>query len=239
MAAHTPATLDHLVVMASTLEEGSAWCQATLGVPPGPGGQHPLMGTHNRLLAIATPAFTGAYLEIIALDPQAVPRLPAGHRRWFDMELPALRQHVATHGPALIHWVARVPRIQPALDALQQLGLDNGPALAASRPTPEGELRWQISVRPDGQRLLGGAVPTLIEWGDRHPTDRLPPSPVRLTGWRVQHPQAPVVSAALAAIGLPVPHGVAVAQGLATLQATLDTPRGPVVLSSPFLHPPV
>jgi hypothetical protein len=46
--------VDHLVIAAASLEEGVAWCEATLGVTPGPGGEHPLMGTHNRLLRIAT-----------------------------------------------------------------------------------------------------------------------------------------------------------------------------------------
>ena len=46
--------LDHLIVAAATLAEGVAWCEDMLGVTPGPGGQHPLMGTHNRLLKIAT-----------------------------------------------------------------------------------------------------------------------------------------------------------------------------------------
>jgi hypothetical protein len=44
--------LDHLVVLAATLDEGAAWCEATLGVAPGAGGRHALMGTHNRLLRI-------------------------------------------------------------------------------------------------------------------------------------------------------------------------------------------
>jgi hypothetical protein len=52
--------LDHLVIAAATLEEGVAWCEATLGVTPGPGGKHPLMGTHNRLLSIATAVFPDA-----------------------------------------------------------------------------------------------------------------------------------------------------------------------------------
>ena len=46
--------IDHLVVAASSLDQGVAWCEATLGVTPGPGGEHPLMGTHNRLLRVAT-----------------------------------------------------------------------------------------------------------------------------------------------------------------------------------------
>ena len=48
----TAAAVDHLVVAAATLADGVAWCERTLGVTPGPGGRHPLFGTHNRLLKI-------------------------------------------------------------------------------------------------------------------------------------------------------------------------------------------
>jgi len=34
--------VDHLVVAAATLEQGVAWCEAKLGVTPGPGGKHAL-----------------------------------------------------------------------------------------------------------------------------------------------------------------------------------------------------
>jgi Glyoxalase-like domain len=61
--------VDHLVVAADTLEQGASWCEATLGVAPAPGGEHPLMGTHNRLLRIATVNYPRAYLEIIAAQP--------------------------------------------------------------------------------------------------------------------------------------------------------------------------
>ena len=66
------AALDHLVVAAATLDEGADWCLRTLGVAPGAGGKHPLMGTHNRLLKIASPAWPLVYLEIIAVDPEAL-----------------------------------------------------------------------------------------------------------------------------------------------------------------------
>ena len=52
--------LDHLVVAARSLDEGVRWCAATLGVTPGPGGKHPLMGTHNRLFGIAGDLFPRA-----------------------------------------------------------------------------------------------------------------------------------------------------------------------------------
>jgi hypothetical protein len=40
--------IDHLVIVAKTLEQGVQWCEATLGVTPGAGGEHALYGTHNR-----------------------------------------------------------------------------------------------------------------------------------------------------------------------------------------------
>ena len=159
MNAPSPAAgpaLDHLVVMAASLPEGVAWCEATLGVTPGPGGEHPLMGTHNRLLRIATPDFPNAYFEIIAINPVAKKDQRTMGKRWFDMENPGLSAQVAREGPQLIHWVARVPDVQAAVADLAALGIDRGDVLQASRATPGGQLQWQITVRPDGQRLFDG-----------------------------------------------------------------------------------
>jgi hypothetical protein len=45
--------LDHLVVAADRLDEGVSYVQDLLGVNlPAAGGQHPLMGRHNRLLGL-------------------------------------------------------------------------------------------------------------------------------------------------------------------------------------------
>lgn len=217
--------LDHLVVMADTLEAGVAWCQATLGVAAGPGGRHPLFGTHNRVLSLATPAFPLAYLEIIAIDPEAA---APGRTRWFDLDDAALRQAVRTQGPQLIHWVARVPDLARAVDGWAGQGIDRGEVLAASRMTPEGLLQWQIAVRPDGQRLMAGCLPTLIQWGDVHPAAAMPGSGLALQALTLHHPQAAELRGALAQAGV---RGVAVEQAAAPgLHATLQTPRGPVVI---------
>ena len=61
--------IDHLVVVARTLDEGVAWCEATLGMTPQAGGEHEKYGTHNRLFKIATPSYPMAYFEIIAINP--------------------------------------------------------------------------------------------------------------------------------------------------------------------------
>ncbi len=229
------ATLDHLVVLAPSLASGVAWAEATLGITPGPGGEHPLMGTHNRLLRLNTgsnePATQpgGAYLEIIAINPAATPTLPPPARRWFDMDDPALRERVAQTGPQLVHWVARVPALAAALQAWRELGIDRGEAQAASRPTPAGLLQWQISLRPDGQRLFDGCLPTLIEWGPHHPTAAMPDSGLALQSLALQHPQATLLQAACQAIGL---HEVLITDGPARLSAHLGTPRGLLTLQS-------
>lgn len=206
-------SVDHLVVGAATLEQGAAWCAAMLGVMPGPGGRHALMGTHNLLLAIGSPAHPRAYLEIIAVDAQAA--APA-RRRWYDLDDPALRATLAS-GPRLIHWVAGCENVAAECAALAAAGIDRGEVLQAERDTPRGLLRWRISVRSDGQRLAGGALPTLIEWGDTHPADSLAPSPVRL--------EALAVGRLPVAVVRQLPAGVSAADAFC---ATLATPLGPV-----------
>ncbi len=226
MASAPRAEVDHLVVLAATLTEGVAWCEATLGIAPGPGGQHALMGTHNRLFSIASTRFPAAYFEIIAIDPGATP--PA-RRRWFDMDDAALRERVQRQGPQLAHLVARVPDAAAAVAALRAQGIERGAVLQAERATPQGLLQWQITVRDDGQRLYDGALPTLIQWGAVHPAHGMPASGVTLEQLTVQHPQAQALADAYRAIGLDT---VAVQPGPARLQARLQTPRGPLQLTS-------
>jgi len=85
--------IDHLVVAANTLERGIAWCEELLGITPGPGGEHALFGTHNRLFKIATPQFSMAYFEIIAINPHAIRNkktLALHPHRWFDLDKPTM-----------------------------------------------------------------------------------------------------------------------------------------------------
>lgn len=228
MNAPQPPQIDHLVVAARTLDEGVAWCKATLGVAPGPGGEHALFGTHNRLVRLTCAEAPRAYLEIIAINPQTTPTRPAELKRWFDLDDPALQARLAQHGPQLVHWVASVPDIDAATAQLHALGLERGRVLTASRPSPQGLLQWRISVRDDGQRLFNGALPTLIQWGDAHPARSLPPSGLALHALSVGHPEARTLQAALGATGLDTP----VVSGPAAIMAELDTPRGRVTLSS-------
>ncbi|WP_130431138.1 VOC family protein [Rivibacter subsaxonicus] len=214
------AEIDHLVVAAATLEQGVAWCEATLGVTPDPGGRHPLMGTHNRLLRLEGAAL--AYLEIIAVDPHGA--APTRFARWFGLDEPALQRRLVEHGPRLVHWVARTNSILALRRRLRAHGADPGLPVAAARDSVRGRLRWRISVRRDGRPLLGGALPALIQWDSAHPTEAMPHSKIHLQALEVR--PAPVLQQLHAAQleladWLPVP-----------LRARLQTPRGSVTLAA-------
>jgi len=220
--------LDHLVVAAASLQQGVDWCQATLGVPPGAGGQHPLMGTHNRLLKLATPAFPLAYLEIIAIDPAAP---PPGRPRWFGLDEPELQARVR-QAPQLVHLVARSTQLDMHRYGLIAVGQQPGEPIQASRDIPASatmparRLAWQILVRPDGRTGCGGALPTLIQWAGEHPAQAMADSGVALQS--------------LVLHGLPLRaqdvlrlRGVAQHAGPGpAITATLHTPRGQVVLQT-------
>lgn len=215
------AEVDHLVVAAASLGQGDEWCRALFGVEPVAGGRHTGMGTHNRLLAIGSAAFPRSYLEIIAVDPEA----PAPARpRWFGLDAPELQRRLRER-PRLVHVVARCHDLDSRLAALRAIGLDPGQAVAAERAGANGVLRWRIAGRADGQLLSGGALPTLIEWGELHPADQLPPSPVRLDALSL----GGVAPDARRALGLP---GVAWRDGGAGLHARFDSPCGAVELRS-------
>lgn len=221
--------VDHLVVAADNLAQGARWCRDTLGVEPVAGGRHPLMATHNLLLRLDGEAWPDAYLEIIAIDPLADQPPAAGRARWFGLDDPALRRSIA-QAPRLVHWVARTTDISRSQAALAALGESAGDIVATSRATPDGALRWQITVRADGRPQHRGGLPALIEWQGRHPAARLPGSGVGLMGLTVRAADPSALQRAWDAIGV---DGVGLATGAAAeppLEAVLSTPRGQVRL---------
>ena len=228
--------IDHLVVMASTLDAGVAWCEATLGIIPAAGGEHEKYGTHNRLFKIASPKHPLAYFEIIAIDPNAAAAKRSNVARWFDMDDKALQKAVAQE-PRLITFVASTDDIKAARHALRTQGIERGQIVHASRKSNKGTLNWQITVREDGERLFNGCLPTLIQWGKPdaaeplrlHPRNSLPRSGVTLQSLAIRHPSNLKLQAAYDAIGL---EGVAIEAGDANITATLQTPKGLVQLHS-------
>jgi hypothetical protein len=199
---------DHLVVTAPTLDEGAAWLEARLGLPLAPGGRHPAMGTHNRLLSLGP----DAYLEVIAIDPDAP---GPSHPRWFDID---------NYGGQirLANWVIRCDNVNDAL------GL--APARSGvPRPFARGDLRWQMAVPDTGRLPFDSTFPALIAWeGGAHPAPRLPDHGVRLGALTLRHPRAEALRAALAPL-IADPR-LTLEPGAPGLSARLDTPAGPVTL---------
>jgi len=215
--------LDHLIVAAATLEQGVAWCEATLGVTPGAGGQHALMGTHNRVFKIESEAWPLLYFEIIAIDPDA-PSPP--HPRWFGLDGAALQTRLRDDGPRLIHAVARSTMLDMHRWGLITVGQVPGDPIDLSRATPAGPLEWQMLVRKDGGLDAGGALPTLLQWKSRHPAESMPDSGVTLKDLTLNG----ISARARDVLRL---RGVAVSPaGSPALRATLSTPKGEVILES-------
>lgn len=208
--------LDHLVLAAPALAPGVAWAERRLGVAFGPGGAHPGMGTHNRLLRLGADAF----LEVIAPDP-AAPAPP--HPRWFGLsDAHALRRRW-DEGPRLVAWVARVPDLDAALAVDPDV---------LGRPVRQtrGALSWRFALRADGWPPLGGAAPCLIQWDrgagrpDGTPAPTLPDAGCTLERLTVRHPDPARVTALLDRLGLA---GVAeVVAGEPGVSARLRTPGG-------------
>ncbi len=197
-------TFDHIAISAETLAAGTAHVESTLGVTLGPIGHHPLMATHNRLLALGD-----IYLEVIAIDPDAPkPAWP----RWFDLD------HFAGP-PRLTNWVARTDDLATALT---QTLPGTGTPVALSR----GKYRWQMAVPPDGKLPLNGTHPALIQWeGPHHPTQALPEAHIRLTRLTLSHPQADLLRPLI------TDPRIHLIPRTLNLSADFDTPNGPRTLT--------
>ena len=213
--------IDHIVIACASLEQAAAYSERVLGVSPSAGGEHPLMGTHNQLILGNNERLLSIYIEFIAINP--VVNAPA-HPRWFGLDNPALQTQIAEE-PKLVHFVASVPDITPASSAMSALGYPPGPAREVSR----ADLRWRMTITPNGEQHEAGLVPTLIQWSSEHPSKRLPPLGVSLQDLRCEHPQIERIREAHAAIGLSA--GLSYARASAPrLRAALMTPLGAVTL---------
>lgn len=199
--------IDHLTITAPTLESGAEYVRQALGVTPGPGGEHPRMGTHNLLLKLGEAAF----LEVIATNPAAPPH---GRPRWF-----ALDDAGAVREPRLAAWVARTDNLRSCpSELLEQLG----PVETMTR----GVREWLITIPADGALPFGGAMPMLIEWVcPRGPVGAgLPDAGCSLATLGLRHPRPDRLCELLALAGLADP--VEATAGAPGLWADIATPHG-------------
>lgn len=212
-----PATLDHLIVAANTLEQGAAFIAEKLGSALQPGGKHAAMGTHNLLLGLGA----RVYLEVIAIDPYANnPNQP----RWFGLDDARMRQRLA-QAPRLVTWAARTGDIQAAAASCPF-------SIGGIHPMTRGAYSWRITIPDDGALVCDGLMPALIQWdGDIHPADRLEDGNCSLAKLEATHPAPATLEIALTRLGLSSTLAVTRARR-AELTATLRGPRGTFTLTS-------
>lgn len=200
--------LDHLVVTASSCEQGVSWLQEISGVSLPFGGKHPLMGTHNHLTALSEDQF----LEIIAIDPSAsVP----DRSRWFNLDN---KQHKAKieKAPTLTTWVAATDNLDESLEAIRKLGIDPGVPVDLTR----GELRWRLALKENGSLAYDGVFPILIEWPPEvNPVSQMRDQGIRLEKLVASHPQAALLIEAFERLGLA--RLISIQEGMPSLTADL------------------
>lgn len=161
-------SLDHIAIVARTLEDGTAWAEERLGVSLLPGGTHAHFGTHNRLLGLGD-----IYLEVIAKDPAAA---ATSRPTWFGLD-------DVDGPPRLGNWICASDDLDRDL---KQAPDAVGPAVSLRRDA----LHWRITVPEDGSLPLCGAYPSLLQWGPgvTPPAQALPDSGCRLLDWQVRTP---------------------------------------------------
>lgn len=205
---------DHIALGAATLEQGAALIRGRLGAMMGPGGAHPLMGTHNLLSATGADSF----LEVIAIDPAAA---TPGRSRWFGMDDPATRARLAA-APRPLGVVCNTPDLDAALAAAASVGVDLGRPVRITR----GDLAWRFALRDDGAVPMEGAAPLLIEWPEGpHPARRMQDAGLRYTRVTLRTGELDRLTRLLSALGAPG-GAFAVEPGAPGVAATLTAPDG-------------
>lgn len=165
-------TLDHLTMLAPTLEEGIRHVSGVLGIDLRNGAEHIDMATHNRRIRLGS----DKYLEVIATDPSSI---PAAGPRWFGLDRADEVRAAWSAGTRLRGWVARTTDIDAVLSS-------HGDLL--------GRKRWldnhfHFSVPADGALPMGGVLPSVIDLGGAPPTaESLEDQGCRLLDFVLEHP---------------------------------------------------
>jgi hypothetical protein len=205
--------VDHVLLGAADLDRGMAWFEARTGVKPVFGGVHPGRGTRNALASLGG----RQYLEIIAPDPA---------QKAFNFQLD-LRKLQA---PTIVNWAVASDDVDtPAAIAAKAKYAVYGPQ-EGSRMRPDGAmLQWRtVGVLAPFRDAEVDAMPFFIQWGPgiKHPSEDSPGG-CRLAAFDIRHPEAAALRATL---GLFDVDAVITQADRPGLTATLDTPRGKVML---------
>ncbi|MCD2171342.1 VOC family protein [Rhizobium sp. C4] len=167
--------LDHITVIAPTLEDGVRHVADCLGLLVPFGTRHDYMGTHNHRLQLGN----ATYLEIVALDRQGT---QPGRARWFGLDDQDTVRKDWSEGRRLRGWVANTTSLDKVLAEHQDI-------FGQKACLPTGEPDFAFAIPEDGSLPLGGAAPSLIDhWGDTSFIDTIPDMGARLRTMTLEHP---------------------------------------------------
>ena len=205
--------LDHLSIIAPSLDEGVGHVRECLGIDMPFGRKHPDMGTHNHLLRLGD----DVYLEVIAIDPAA---LPPAHARWFGLDDRDAVQTAWDDGLRLRGWVARTQHMDAVLAQHGHL-LGRKTQLSAGAAPP-----YFFAIPAGGALPLAGVAPSVIDRGQRPPPiASMPDLGARLARFTIEHPEPDMVLALYARLGIENAPHVEKGDRLA-YRAEIRTPAG-------------
>ena len=168
--------LDHLSVIAPSLEEGVSHVRKSLGVDIPFGRKHTNMSTHNHLIKLGDTV----YLEIIAID-EDVP--PQPYPRWFGLDNHAVVRSNWDQGRRLRGWVA-------STDHFEQHMAKHALIYGEKREFKSGSSSYFFAVPRDGALPMDGMAPSLIDRRGKKPSM---PSDAdvgcKLVSFSIKHPE--------------------------------------------------
>ena len=167
--------LDHITVIAPTLDEGVAHVRDCLNLDIPFGTRHTYMGTHNHRLQLGN----RVYLEIVALDPDGI---TPWRSRWFGLDDQRKVRSDWEDGRRLRGWVASTTDLNAVLSTRMDIF---GEEVSLPMDRPE----FGFSIPKDGTLPLDGAAPSWIDHRDE-PTsmDDIPDLGARLNTFSLAHP---------------------------------------------------
>ena len=151
--------LDHVVIAANNLDEGTSYVENKLNVKLSNIGYHRDMGTHNRVVKISK----SVYLEVISIDPNC------GHlnsKRWFNLDSLKLQSQLRK-SPQVIGYV--IENVDIKILKYYE------PFFKASR----GEYKWKFAMPATNANILAdqthlnGIIPSLINWESEKPINKM------------------------------------------------------------------
>ena len=167
--------IDHIVIGTANLISGTKILETKLSTKFSLGGEHMIMGTHNKLLKLQS----NIYLEVIANNPNV--NKPS-RQRWFSLDESSIKEKIKK-SPRLLCWVLEVDNIE---DTVKKCGYNPGEILQLSRD----ELTWKVTVPSNGKLVENGVLPVLIEWpSNQHPSKKLNNSKVSINKISLFHPE--------------------------------------------------